>query len=301
MLRTFLYAFVFLFNQVSAEFEEKFISAPGGAELYCKIMGQGSPLIVLHGGAGFLTHDYFLPHLERLAENNLVIFYDQRGLGKSSGDITTDQINLTTYVEDIEVIRKSIGANKIALLGHSWGGFLGMHYAFAHPESVDQLILVGTMPVSTSDLGLFFAELGKRFAPYQEELDKIAASELYLSGDPSTVVKNLSISFQTYMYHPENINKLNLWMPQAANLRGLKVWDIFRENVFMKPYDLTPELKKLTCPTLIIHGDADIIPFVTAEHIHAVIPGSKLVKIDQCGHFPFVEQPEAFFKALNGK
>jgi len=55
----------------------------------------------------------------------------------------------------------------------------------------------------------------------------------------------------------------------------------------------------LRCPTLIIHGDDDPIPFVTAENLKAAIPSSKLIKIDQCGHFPFVEQPEEFFNAIN--
>ena len=98
--------------------QEKFIPTEK-AELFCKVAGSGKPLIVIHGGAGFLTHDYLLPHLERLSENNLVVFYDQRGLGKSTGELTAESINLKSYVDDIEAIRKSLGAPKVSLLGHS--------------------------------------------------------------------------------------------------------------------------------------------------------------------------------------
>jgi hypothetical protein len=57
--------------------------------------------------------------------------------------------------------------------------------------------------------------------PYQEKLDKIESSELYLSGDPRTVENQLKFVFQTYMYYPENINKLNLWKSQKAALKQL--------------------------------------------------------------------------------
>lgn len=278
--------------------EEKFIQA-NGAELFTKVMGSGNPLVVLHGGAGFLTHDYLLPHLEPLAENNLVVFYDQRGLGKSTGDITPEQINIKTYVEDIEAIRTSLGLKKISLLGHSWGAFLALHYAMAHPENLDQMILIGSMPISSNDLGLFFKELTERLAPYQEKLKQLESSQSYLSGDPTTVAEDQTITFQTYLYSPDNITKINLWRSQKAILNGFKVWDIFKEQIFMKPYDLTANLKTVQTPTLIIHGEEDVIPFVTAVHLHEAIPNSKLVKIEQSGHFSFVEQPETVFQAIH--
>lgn len=309
MLRNLFYAIFavgVLFNSIEATPSlissqekscEKFVQVPG-AELYCLKMGSGKPIIVLHGGAGFLTHDYLLPHLARLAENHLVIFYDQRGLGRSSGEINQEQINLKTYLQDIEAIRTSFGLDKVTLLGHSWGGFLMMHYAFIHPEAIDSLIFVSSMPCNSDDLGLFLKELPKRTAPYEAELKRIQSSELYASGDSKMVEAYNTINFQTYMYCPDNIKKINLWMPQKAAYNGLKIWDIFKDQIFMKPYDLTHQLNTITCPTLIIHGDVDPIPFVTAEHISAAIPKSQFVKINQCGHFPFVEQPEAFFNAI---
>lgn len=270
------------------------------AELFCHIMGSGDPIIVIHGGAGFITHDYLLSPLAPLAKNRQVIFYDQRGLGKSTGESYPEHINLKTYVEDIEVIRTSLGLKKVSLLGHSWGGLLAMHYALLYPNSIDKLILVSSMPGSSEDLGLFFSELPKRLAPYQEQLDKIESSELYLSGDPQTVENQLKMVFKTYMYSPENINQLNLRKSQKAAIKGFKIWEIFKEQVFMKPYDLTKALRKISCPTLILHGDVDPIPFVAAENLKAAIPSSKLIRMDQCGHFPFVEQPESFLKEVTG-
>lgn len=278
--------------------QEKFIPVEN-AELYCKTMGSGSPLIVLHGGAGYLTHDYLLPHLERLSEDNFVIFYDQRGLGKSTGELSPDQNNLQIYVDDIESIRKSLGAKRVSLLGHSWGGLLALHYALSYPESVDSIILTNSMVAASNDLGLFFGELTKRVAPYQEEINELEAGDLFQTGDPKTVARVSQLFFQTYMYNSENITKINLCKTQAENIKGAKVWEIFKNQIFMQPFDILSDIEKIKCPTLIIHGNEDVMPLASSEHIHHSIESSKLVRIAECGHFPFVEQPEHFFKAIH--
>lgn len=294
MIKYLIFAALF-FQPVFAE--ESFVTTEG-ASLYTQTFGTGAPLIILHGAVGYLTQDYLLPHMERLAKNNRIVLYDQRALGKSTGEPASEQINLKTYIEDLDAVRVSLGVDKVSLLGHSWGGFLALHYAIAYPKKVDKLILTSSMPITSQDLGLFFPELAKRTAPFQEELQKIESSEAYLSGDPETVQNQLRMVFQTYMFQPENIQKLNLWKSQKEILNGFKVWDIFKEQIFMKPYDLTEALKAVKTPTLILHGDVDPIPYITAQHTHEAISSSTLIKINQSGHFPFVEQPELFFNAI---
>lgn len=284
-------------NTYSQQIQEKFIQTEG-AELFCRVIGQGDPIIVIHGAAGYVTQDYLLPYMTRLAEHNLVIFYDQRGCGSSTGAITPEQINIKTYIEDIDAIRKALGTEKVSLLGHSWGGLLAMHYAISHPDSIDKLILLGSAPASAEDFALFTAEVIKRLAPYSEELSEIEASPRYLAGDPDAAAKWLRTTFQTYLYRPEDVNKLNLCQSQKAVLNGFKIAKIFDEEVYMKPFNLLSDLSKLQCPTFIIHGDIDPIPFETVEHIHKAISGSKILKIDHCGHFPYIEQPEVFFEAM---
>lgn len=279
------------------EAQEKFVSVPK-AELYCRMMGKGDPIIVIHGGAGYMTHDGLLPHMACLAAHNLVIFYDQRTLGLSTGEPTLEQINLKTYVEDIEAIRQSLGVDKVTILGHSFGSLLGMQYALSYPEAVDKLILLNSMPGSLDDVTLFLTEIGKRFAPIQQEIHGIENSNAYLAGDPEAHEKYLRKVFQTYMYNPNLINQLNLHKSQKTNLNGLKVWEIFKESCFMKPYSFFSDLQNLRCQTLLIHGDTDPIPFETAEHLHQAIPQSKLVKLEKCGHFSYVEQPDMLFKTI---
>ncbi len=278
------------------QMQEKVISA-NGAQLYCQYVGNGNPIIVVHG-APPLSQDYLLPFLSELSENNMVVFYDQRGCGHSTSELTEKQVNVPTFVEDIESIRHAFHFDKITVLGHSWGSFLAMQYVIRHPDAVDKLILIGTMPASQDELFQFISDITKRLAPVHDEIELIKATDLYKSGDPETVEKELKIVFQTYLYNPEDINKLNFRLPQQGILTGLKTFDLVCSEVFFKPFNIFNELSAIKCPTLILHGDSDPISYRMAEHINQTIPNSKFMKIDNCGHFPYVEQPCVMFSTI---
>ncbi len=269
-----------------------------GAKLFCRTMGQGKPLIVLHGGPG-LSQDYLQPQLFKLAEDNFVIFYDQRSCGRSTGEFSNETINLTTFVQDLEQLRKAFHYDKISILGHSWGGFLALNYAIRHPEQVDNLILVNTFPTTSEGAALFLEEYYKRMAPYQAEICAIKSSQGYQEGSPDVMEHYYRIIFAAYMYNPENVNLLNLRMTAEAFLNDRKVNGLFAESLFMKPYSMTDALKQLNVPTLIIHGEEDVIPAITAKALHENIKGSKYVLIPKCGHMAYAEAPYEFFKAVH--
>lgn len=267
------------------------------AQLFCRTFGQGKPLIVIHGGPG-LTQDYLLPYMEKLGNDNFVIFYDQRACGNSTGAITPETVNLPQYLNDIETIRKHFGFEKVSVLGHSWGGFLGMHYAIHYPQSVDKLILLNSVPVSSEEFFLFLAEWKRRTSAIKE-IEEIKTQPEFLAGDPGLTEKYYRLIFTTYCYKPESANDLNLLMTTEAIRNGTKAYALLNENTLQKPFNLHDELKKLNLPTLVIHGDSDIIPSSTAENIHKSIKGSQFILIKQCGHFPYIEKPEVLFESIN--
>jgi proline iminopeptidase len=268
------------------------------AKLFCQVMGRGVPIIVLHGGAG-LSQDYLLPQMSKLAEDHLVIFYDQRGGGRSEDGNGSAYLRLDVFVEDLEAIRKEFGLKKVCILAHSWGGFLGMQYAISHPESVDKLILMNSMPASSEDFALFVKEFCRRTAPFQKELEKLKNSHEFAVGDPHTVESYLKILFRTYCRNAQKADELHLRASPQANRNWVKTGEIFEQTLCSNPFDLRNDLKKLSCRTLIIHGDQDVVPVSTAENIHKNIPNSQLVVMKDCGHFPYVEKPEEFFRLLN--
>lgn len=277
-----------------------FVEAAEG-KLFCRIMGKagkGTALIVLHGGPG-LSQDYLLPHLSKLAKNHFVIFYDQSGCGRSERKKDAKDIDLNVFIDDLEVIRHHFGLEKISVLGHSFGGFIAMQYAIAHPEVIDQLVLLNSMPSSSRDFAQFTEEYARRVTPFMEELELIQASKAFQEGDSKTLARYLRIIFQTYSAVPETVDQLNLYALPQANKNFIKISEVFSQTLFSKFFDLGSHLKNLSCKTLIIHGDKDPIPVSTARTLHKNIKNSKFAVIKDCGHFPFVEKPEELFQILD--
>ena len=269
-----------------------------GAQLFCRSLGQGSPVIVLHGGPG-MSQDYLLPYLARLADRYQVIFYDRRSCGRSTGQTDENSMSLQTFVEDLESVRKAYGLQRMALLGHSWGGLLAMVYAIAHPGAVSKLILADTVPASSEEFELFNQEKSKRMAPLQKELTAIEETEGFRQGDPETVEKYYQLYFRGYFYDPDQVWLLDTKMSSKAFLNGLKVSELVRAH-FAPPFSCHDQLKKLDIPALILHADHDIIPPAAIESLRTSLRGSKYVLFNNSGHFPYIEAPEAFFKELEG-
>ncbi len=276
--------------------KEDFVCA-GTAKLFYRAAGKGEPLIVVHGGPG-LCQDYLLPQLYRLAENNLIIFYDQRACGQSTGDITPSTMNIETFVHDLDAIREALHFPKISILGHSWGGFLAMQYTIAHPERVAKLILSNSIPASLEEYTLFEQEKTRRLTPYQKELDAIHLTKAFAEGNPEIMEKLYRMFFSVYCYDPEKVQLLNLRMSSSAYLRYSQVYEQFRNTLYKKYFNLYSALQSLKTPTLIIHGDADPIPPNAAQKIHESIKDSQYVLLTNCGHFPYVEKPHAWFKHI---
>ena len=130
----------------SPQIEEGFVTGEG-VELYYKIIGEGEPILILHGGPG-LDHSYFLPQMAGLGKDFKLIFFDQRFSGRSRADASAT-VSLADFVNDIEQIRKHLNLGQINLMAHSWGGLLGMAYALEHGESLKSLILVNTVAASS--------------------------------------------------------------------------------------------------------------------------------------------------------
>lgn len=303
LLLSFLFIYAWLANSPLETSEVPFTSKEvwvetNDAKIFCRLIGKGDPIVVIHGGPA-LSQEYLLPAMAKLGEEHLVIFYDQRGCGRSTGEVNPNTINLDMFVSDLDAIRKTLKFEKISVLGHSWGGFLAMEYTIEHPKSVDKLILLNSGPASADEYSLFLAEYLRRIAPYSDELNAIQKTEAFREGDPETIACYYRTIFRTFVYTSAKVNLLNFCMTPKAAKKGMEVAAIFQQNLFTTKFNLHPLLKNLDIPTLIIHGDFDPIPVIAAENIHKSISNSKYVVIEHCGHFPYVEEPEILFSQLN--
>ncbi|MBU0616801.1 MAG: alpha/beta fold hydrolase, partial [Planctomycetes bacterium] len=123
----------------------------GDCELYCESEGEGTPIVLLHGGPG-ATHHYFHPAFSEAAEFGKVIYYDQRGCGVSDW-VPGEGYTLEQAVDDLDKLRQRLGFERWVVLGHSYGGLVAQCYALKYPENLAGLVLVGSSLGFGADTG----------------------------------------------------------------------------------------------------------------------------------------------------
>jgi proline iminopeptidase len=283
-------------NMTLAQGEERLLQV-NGTEINVRVMGKGSPIIIVHGGPG-LNHTYFLPHLNALAAKHQLVYIDQRACGKSSGQLDSSQMTLNWLVKDIEAIRKELKLGKVTVLAHSWGGLLGMLYAARYPESMRALILSNSVSPKAGEFDQQTNTiLNARYSSADSALrSQIIASQAFRAGDLEAYRSLFRLSFRQSFYDKRYSDSLNLVLP-VDFLQKRKV--LFYMAKKLAGFNFYPELKNIKCPTLIVHGDDDAIPPELPQKIHQGIPASKLAVMNDAGHFPFVEKKKEFLNTIN--
>jgi proline iminopeptidase len=279
----------------------------GNASLYTREVGQGPPAIVLHGGPDF-DIGYLLPDLDRLADRFRLIYYDQRGRGKSADHVAPDDVTLASDVDDVDQVRQHFQLESTTLLGHSWGTVLALEYAVRHSTRVSRMILMNPAPASASDLALFKKAYTQRLGADLDRQRTIIASSAYQEGDPEAVVARYRLHFRPAFARADDFEKLMATMKtgfisqgNAGIVKARAVEDRLMRDTWNKDsYDLTPKLRSLNIPTLVIVGDHDFIPVEVAAHIASAIPNARLVTLRNCGHFGFLECPDQVRGAVDG-
>ena len=269
--------------------------------LFCRTGGEGRPIVVLHGGPDF-DHTYLVPELDRLAESLRLIYYDQRARGRSAGD--AGEITIASEVEDVDSVRRHFGLESAAVLGHSWGGLLAMEYATRHPDRVSHLILANTAPASGDDVRAFRQHLLEvRPAEDVARMQALASSPSFRSGDIETEAEYYRIHYRTALRRPEHIEwivgRLRTHFTEDSVLTARAIEEKLYDDTWNTDgYDLVPKLAELEIPTLVVHGEDDFVPVEFAARIAEAMPRGRLVVIPDCGHFAYLEAPDAFYDCV---
>ena len=221
--------------------------------------------------------------------------YDQRGSGKSyKSSIDEELLTLEQFVDDLDNLRKHLGKEKVILLGHSWGSFLAIAYALAHPQHTTNLILMGPQPMCHRGMQEFEGAFNKRLAALKNKFPT-ALFNTSEHMDPEQLAKFYRVLSAAFCFDPNKAKELTLNYELEADNSGKRAAQHINQQLFEGEWDYHSNLRELTVPTLIIHGSHDPIPVWVAQRINDELPNSKIEIIDQCGHFPYLEQPEAFF------
>jgi proline iminopeptidase len=267
------------------------------AKLWYLVRGQGPPLLVQPGGAGWGGDAQpYIKSLKPLEEVRTVIYLEPRGIGQSERLPHPESYRLQEYVDDIEALRDYFELDQIAIAGHSHGGFVALQYAIQYPRSVERLVLMDTAPALGLGDVVGWAEKREGYAEALEALDRVeqdgtlTPEERYLR---RLLIRLPVIHFYDYSSVETVVSPL---------LKAMRVspdpFEFFnREDA--DSYDVRHLLDRITAPTLIILGDDDMPDMVLGAPImHERIPDSELQIIERCGHWPMIERSEEFFEVV---
>jgi len=269
----------------------------GRARLYVREVGHGQPIIVLHGGPDF-DHEYLLPEMDRLAGSFRLVYYDQRGRGRSFSGQPADDVDLPGEIDDLDAIRRSCGFEAVALLGHSWGALLAMEYATRRPQHVSHLVLMNTAPASHAGVLAFREHLQRRRAPEQSErMSDLRSDPRYQAGDVAADLEYYRIHFESAVRRPRQLDRVLGRLRSAFTSEGIVTARAIEDRLYAQTwdaedYDLIARLGRLQIPTLFIYGDGDFVPIDVAHEAADAIRGSRFVVLSDCGHFAYLEQPD---------
>jgi proline iminopeptidase len=276
---------------------EEGFTTTAGSPLYWARYGEprAPKLLLLHGGPG-ADHCYMLPQLLHLGEKYDLLMYDQRGGGRSKSDARVP-VTWHTHVEDLGAVVTEFGLEPLSVVGYSWGAMLALLYTIEqrkNPHLVPpaRLALISPAPLTSEYRRQFEAEFVRR--QQQPEIEKMRA-ELAQSGlrerDPAAYRQRaFELGVAGYFADPRN----------ARDLTPFRVVGRVQQSVWesLGKFDLTGDLEGIRLPSIIIHGRDDPIPLASSVEASRAL-GTKLVVLDDCGHVPYVEQPQRLFAALD--
>jgi proline iminopeptidase len=252
------------------------------------------PLVIIHGGPG-LDHTYFLPYLEPIAATQPVIYFDQRGSGRSSRLADPRGYTLAATLEDLEGLRRYWNFQQFDVLGFSYGGFVAIEYALRYPASIRRLILGDTAP------GMYFAEEAAALKAPRTTPEMKAAREALLARQAEMTADDFfkedfrcQVALNYHTAPPKEVTDA-----LVDNIRyGSEAAKKIREQS-LTGWDSRPQLPQIKLPTLVIAGEDDIVtPIGVSREMAQLIPGAKLVVLPEAGHLSFVEAQAEFNSAI---
>lgn len=262
-----------------------------GVELFERRIGSGNPVIVLHGGPG-AHHDYLLPGFDALSAGHELIYYDQRGGGRSAVSRETP-VDWREHVADLEALRIHWGIERLTLAGYSWGGLLAMLYATEFSGRVEKLALISPAPTWRAARDEFERRFQARTLSPALQAARQALRESGLrERDPAAhAARIFELAVAGYFHNPD----------RAGSLTPFRVTERTRAEVWesLGDFDLRPSLRQLRIPALVFHGDDDPIPWEVAKETADCL-GAAFHLAPDCGHVPYVEAFEEFVGVVGG-
>ena len=272
-----------------------------GYRLFYRSFGPeaGAPTVLgLHGGPG-ASHDYLLPFADLTSFGYRVILFDQLGCGRSDVPEDRSLFTIDHHVQEVETIRRSLGAGRVHLVGSSYGGLLALSVALSHPETLLSLTTVGglaSVPLASAEMRRLRGKLPQEV---RETLDRCEADGTTSSPEYQAAAME---------FYRRHLCRLSPWPPELTRSLELALShpvypfmngpSEFTITGTIRDVDLSPQLSRVHVPTLVLGGRHDEVTPRVAEQIRSGIPGARGVTFEASAHVPFWEEREKFIAVL---
>jgi pimeloyl-ACP methyl ester carboxylesterase len=263
-----------------------------GVELAYEVHGQGPHAIAIPGGPGLPAAYLRMPQVEHALT---IVYVDPIGTGASGWLADPARYSRSRDVADVEALRQALGLGRVYTIGHSYGGFVALEHALAHPDALAGLILYDTSP--TTD-GEWRAQVEQNIAASAHEPWFPRASGAWVETQTARDEAALQAAFVKLA--PFYVHEYK---------RDPARWDAFfaearisferTSKATRDPYDVRARLGEIRVPALVLVGAADFVCFPRMAQLLAdQIADAELVTFANSGHFPHVEDPAAFAQAI---
>ncbi|MBK6397333.1 MAG: alpha/beta fold hydrolase [Bacteroidetes bacterium] len=276
-----------------------------GHKLWIESSGNGKPLFLITGGPGSSHAD--MHSYDGLSDSSTLIFIDFFGRGKSDTAQLPIEYSIENDVSDLESVRKTLGYEKINVLGHSYGSLVAQLYAIKFPQHVEQLIIVS---------GLYS---GKMWQETNDEYNHIFSNQMPEVWDAVLALREKGyrssdkIHYELYEKFPLNFvhgyctdNTFDLPDSCQVSFNHRVYYQIvgadgdFTLSGDAATYDVTKELINLPMPILIMTGRYDRMcnPKLTLEY-KKFCPQAKFIMFENSGHNPQIDERDLLLREIN--
>ncbi|THU40999.1 alpha/beta hydrolase [Niastella caeni] len=287
----------------------------GSKIAYTFIEGKGNkkpyPVIYLHGGPGGYVHSKVIEVLGQLSEDGFDIYlYDQIGCGLSDRLKNVNEYTATRHQKDLEAIVELLKAEKVILVGQSWGSALATLFTADNLNKVDKIIL--TCPGAVK--------------PVRDSVEKLKAPDSLNLKDPldvnssaiSFALKPRYIAIRVWAFLGKKIatdeeadsylNKMaagftkglvydpSKTLPEEGGGGGY--CNIKTPTSYSRLADPRPKLINNNIPVLIIKGQYDNIPWGNTNEYKNIFKNSQLKIIEKAGHDVYIEKPDEYLQTM---
>ena len=249
------------------------------------------PIIMLHGWLSY--RGVWEQTAEALQDRYNCIAVDLLGFGESDKPDDADY-SIKAQGQRVLQLADTLGFERFAIMGHSMGGQIALGSAGSSaPERVESIVNISG--VISGQLSPYIEKITLRFIALARRFPVLYSIwRALLRYDPL-----IDEIFKSWFYNINSVPKEDWAMDRDMAFRPELRISAYEAGKALKTFNLSPYLPRIAAPTLTIFGEQDtVVPITDAHLAKEKIPGSHLVLIDNCGHFPMYERSERYLKAV---